>query len=443
MSVKEGNSATTAVNFTVTLSEATPLSVQVDYSTLDANATAPADYNAANGTIIFAPGETSKTITVFVRGDTFDEVDELFRVNLSNPVNATLGDQQGLCTIIDDDVAPSASVDDVSVFEGNSGTVNATFTVDLSAKSGQTVTINAIPYNGSARAPFDYLSGGVRLIFAPGETRKTFSVPVKGDLLNESDKTFFLILSSPVNCSISRGRGVGTIFDNDAPPSITIDDVRIGEGNVGQRVASFRLKLSAPSGQVVRVNYATGGGTATAGNDYDAVASTQIAFTTGNLYAYARVLINGDLLTEADETFNVNLSSPVGATIADNQALGTILNDDSAPSLTINDASVTEGNSGTKNLNFTITLSKPSGQTVSVNYATANGTAISGSDYVAKTGTVSFSSGQTSKTVSVVINGDTVVEGDETLFVFLSGATNASIGRARGLGMITNDDASG
>ena len=145
VSVKEGNSATTAVNFTVTLSEATPLSVQVDYSTLDANATAPADYNAANGTIIFAPGETSKTITVFVRGDTFDEVDELFRVNLSNPVNATLGDQQGLCTIIDDDVAPSASVDDVTVVEGNSGTVNATFTITLSAPSGQTVTVNAIP----------------------------------------------------------------------------------------------------------------------------------------------------------------------------------------------------------------------------------------------------------------------------------------------------------
>ena len=166
---------------------------------------------------------------------------------------------------------------------------------------------------------------------------------------------------------------------------------------------------------MVRVSYATGGGTATAGNDYDAVTSTQIAFTTGNLYAYARVLINGDVLNEPDETFNVNLSAPIGATIADDQALGTILNDDSAPSLTINDASITEGNSGTKNLNFTVTLSKASGQAVTVNYATADGIARSTSDYTAKTGTLTFAAGQTTKTISVISKATHIVEGNETL----------------------------
>ena len=239
------------------------------------------------------------------------------------------------------------------------------------------------------------MTGGARLIFAPGETVKTFSVPVKGDLLDEPDETFFVILSSAVNCSVGRARATGTIRDNDAPPSITIDDVRIGEGNVGQRTAAFRLKLSKPSGQIVRVNYSTGGGVATAiaGNDYAPVPATQIAFTTGNLYAYARVLINGDVLNEADETFNVNLSAPINATIQDNQALGTILNDDSAPSLTINDISITEGNSGTKNLNFTVTLSKASGQAVTVKYATADGVARSISDYTAKTRHADFCGG--------------------------------------------------
>ena len=182
----------------------------------------------------------------------------------------------------------------------------------------------------------------------------------------------------------------------------------------GQRTAAFRLKLSAPSGQVVRVNIATGGGTATADNDYVKVAPTQIAFTTGNVFAYARVLINGDVLNEQNETFNVNLSSPVNASIADSQALGTILNDDRAPSLTIDDVNISEGNSGTKNLNFTVTLSAASGQTVSVNYATADGTARAPGDYTAKNGTLSFAPGSAlTRTISVAIKGDTIVEGNE------------------------------
>jgi hypothetical protein len=101
-------------------------------------------------------------------------------------------------------------------------------------------------------------------------------------------------------------------------------------GHNGQRVAAFRLKLSAPSGQSVRVTIATANGSAISGDDYVALAPTQIAFTTGNLYAYARVLINGDVLIEPDETFVVNLSNPQNATITDNQAIGTIINDDAS-----------------------------------------------------------------------------------------------------------------
>ncbi len=439
VNVLEGNS----VNFTVTLSKTSLQAVTVKYATANGSATAPGDYTTKTGTLTIPAGQTKGTINVVTAGDILDELDETFFVNLSAPIGATIADLQGRGIIIDNDAAPSVSINDVTVTEGNAD-INATFTITLSAPSGQTITVNAIPSNGSARSPFDYTSGGKRLVFNPGETVKTFDVPVKGDLLDEPQENFFVILSQPINTSISRGRGVCTINDNDAAPSITVDDVRIGEGNSGQRVASFRLKLSAPSGQVVKVNYATGGGSATAGNDYDAVTSTQIAFTTGNLYAYARVLINGDVLNEPDETFNVNLTAPINATIADNQALGTILNDDSAPALTIDDVSISEGNSGTKNLVFTVTLSKASGQVVNVNYATADGTARSTSDYTAKSGTLTFAVGSAlTRTISVPITGDTTAEGDETFFVLLSGATNSSISKARGVGTITNDDGSG
>ena len=355
-------------------------------------------------------------------------------------------------TIIDNEAPPTISINDVTVTEGNSGIINAAFTITLSAASGQAVTVSAIPYNGSARSPGDYTSGGANLSFAPGETSKTFSVPVAGDLLDEINETFFVILSSSTNAAIGRGRGVGTINDDDAAPSMLIEDVAIGEGNAGQRTAVFRLRLSSPSGQAVYVNYATANGTAnpaTAGNDYNPVSSTQIAFNVGQTVTLARVLINGDLLNEPNETFLVNLSNPVNATISDNQAVGTILNDDSAPALNINDVSIAEGNPaqgapGTKLLTFTVSLSKASGQTVSVNYATADGIARSTSDYVAKSGSLSFAPGSAlARTISVTINGDTAVEGNETLFVLLSGAVNASVSKARGIGTITNDDTSG
>ena len=442
VSVLEGNSGTGSVNFTITLSQPAAANVTVKYATANGSATAPGDYTAKSGTLTIPAGLTRGIITIPIVGDTLDELDETFFVNLSAPTGATISDSQGRCVIIDNDAAPSASINDVTITEGNVDK-NATFTITLSAASGQTVTVNAIPFNGSARSPFDYTSGGARLVFDAGQVSKTFSVPIKGDLLDEPDENFFVILSSPVNASISRGRGVGTIIDNDAAPTISIDDVRIGEGNSGQRVAAFRLKLSKPSGQVVRVNYSTVGNTATSGEDFVAVAPTQIAFTTGNLYAYARVLINGDTLNEPDETFKVNLSSPLNATIADSQAIGTILNDDPTPALTINDVSIAEGNSGTKNLTFTVTLSAPSSNVISVNYTTANGTARSDSDYAATNGTVVFARGTTTRTITVVIKGDTVVEGDETLFMLLSGAVNANVSKARGVGTILNDDTSG
>ena len=462
ISVKENNSGVTNAVFTVTLLTASTQTVTVKYATAGApsgagTATAPADYTSTSGTLTFAPRETRKTISVPVKGDVLDEADEIFRVNLSNATNAPIGKAQGIGTIIDDDVAPSVSINDVIVTEGDSSTKLAIFTVTLSTASGQTVFVNAIPTNGTAKAPADYTSGGQTITFAPGETRKTFNVPVVGDTLDEDTETFYVLLSSPVNAAIAKGRGICMIIDNDAAPTITIEDVRIGEGNLAQgapsqRTAVFRLHLSAPSGKLVKVSYATAAGTAnpaTADEDYVAVTPTQIAFTTGQTVALARVLINGDTLNELDETFKVNLSGVLNARISDAQAIGTILNDDPTPALSINDVSITEGNPpsggapGTKNLTFTVSLSAPSSQAISVNYATADGIARSTSDYATTNGSLVFAAGTTTRTINVVINGDTQVEGDETLFVLLTGATNANVSKARGVGTINNDDGSG
>src|SRR5678815_426860 len=105
--------------------------------------------------------------------------------------------------------------------------------------------------------------------------------------------------------------------------------------------------------------------------------------------------VKGDLLDEANETYFVNLTNPTNATIADNQGLGTITDNDPLPSLSINDVTVTEGNTGTVNANFTVSLNAPSGRPVTVDFATANGTAQAPGDYLAGSGTVTFAAGQT------------------------------------------------
>ena len=175
----------------------------------------------------------------------------------------------------------------------------------------------------------------------------------------------------------------------------------VNEGNSGTTNAVFTVSLSATSPQTITVNYATANGTATAGSDYAAQAGN-LTFTAGQTSKTITVPVTGDTTVEANETFVVNLSAPSKATLADAQGQGTITNDDVAPlpTLSINDVTVTEGNAGTIAAQFTVTLSAASTSTVTVNYATANGTATAGTDYVAQTGTLSFTAGQTSKTIS-------------------------------------------
>src|SRR5207247_2027525 len=155
------------------------------------------------GTATFAPGETSQSISVLVNGDTTNESDETFTVDLSNPTASTVSDGQGLGTITNDDAVPAASIGDVTQAEGDSGTSSFDFTVSLSNPSDQTVTLDYATNDGSASAPSDCTAGTGTVTFAPSETSQTVSVPVKGDVTNESDETFTVDLSNPTNATIA------------------------------------------------------------------------------------------------------------------------------------------------------------------------------------------------------------------------------------------------
>ena len=370
--------------------------VSVDFATADQTATAPADYLAASGTVNFAAGQTSKQVTVLVNGDLLDEVHETYALNLTNAVNATIADGQGTGTITDDDALPALSVNDVTVTEGNSGTVSATFTVSLTPTSGRGVTVDYATANGTAQAPGDYQAATGSLTFAAGQSTRTVTVLVNGDTLDEDNETFFLNLSSPGNATITDGTGVGTIGDDDGMPALSINDVTVTEGQSGTTNAVFTVTLSAASGNVVTAAYATADGTATAPADYAATAGT-VTFPVGVTTRTITVPVAGDLLDEINETYTLNLSNPTNATIADGTGVGTITDDDATPSLSINNVTVTEGDTGTVNATFTVGLSAPSGLNVSVGFATADGTATAPADYTAASGTLSFTPGQTSK----------------------------------------------
>src|SRR5262249_24472475 len=160
-------------------------------------ATAGSDYQATSGTLTFATGQTSQTVSVLVNGDRLPEPDESFVVNLSNPTNATIADGQGLGTIRDDE--PRLSIGGETRSGGNSGTKPFDFTVTLSAAYDQPVTVNYARADGTATAPSDYTAASGTLTFAPGQRSKTVTILVKGDRVAESDETFFVNLSNPTN----------------------------------------------------------------------------------------------------------------------------------------------------------------------------------------------------------------------------------------------------
>ena len=439
VSVTEGNSGSTNAPFSVTLSAASSQTVTVTYATANGTAVAGSDYTTTTGTLTFAPGATAQTLLVPIVGDTLDEVDETFAVNLATPVGATLQDGQGVGTIIDDDAAPTLAIGDATIGEGNSGSASVAFVVTLSAVSGKSITVSYATSNGTALSGSDYTTSSGSLTFAPGATAQSVLVAVLGDTADEPDETFFVSLSNPANATIADGQGLGTIMDDDPAPTISIVDVTVTEGDTGSAGASFGVTLSALSGKSVTVAYATANGSALAGSDYSTTSGT-LTFSPGTGALAVVVPVLGDTIHEDSETFYVNLSGPTNATIQDGQGVGTILDNDSLPVLSVGDVTISESDSGVVPASFSVSMSATAGAAVTVHYATADGTAYAGSDYTGVTGLLTFAAGETTKTVVVDVHGDLLVEADETFVLNLTDSSGAIIGDGQGVGTILNDD---
>jgi hypothetical protein len=323
----------------------------------------------------------------------------------------------------------------------NEGTATLTITVNRTGDVSTTTNVDFGTSDGTATAGSDYTATAGTLSFAPGQLSKTFTVPIINDNVFEGNETFNLTLSNA-----SSGVIVGppssmviTIQDNESTPSVQISsNLRIAEGNAGTKIFNIPVTLSVASTQTVSVSYATADSTpisAVAGTDYVSNSGT-LTFPPGTTSAQINVTVNGDTTVEPDETFLLKLSNPVNVNLFTSQVTVTIGNDDSSFQFSAAEYSVTES---AKSVNVTVTRTGDTSAAASVNYATsdaaagqrcsiANGKASSQCDYIATLGVLTFTAGQSSKTITIPVIDDGYQEGTETFSMLLSSPTFGTLG---------------
>ena len=328
--------------------------------------------------------------------------------------------------------APTLSIDDVSVTEGNSGQKTMQFTVTTSETSPSPITVNYATADGTAKQPDDYTQTSGVLTIVPNTASNTILVPIKGDTLDEAHETFDVNLSSAAGATISDSRGIGTITDDDAPPALSINDVSRTETN---GPLNFTVRLSKTSGTDVTVRFTTADSSARAPADYTATTGT-LTIPAGQTSRTVAVQIREDSLDEPTERFLLNLSNPTGATISDSSGGGTITDDDTAPSVSIRDTGVREGSVA----GFLVVLSRPSGRNVTVRWTTEQSSARAGSDFTPIAGTLTIPAGQSTGSVFVQVLQDRLDEPNEIFRVRLTSATNARRADSSGQATIFDDD---
>jgi len=459
----EGNSGTTPFTFTVTRTGPTAGITSVNW------AVAPGSLNPAatddflggtlpSGSLTFATGETSKTITADVVGDLAVESDESFSVVLSNVTGGSIGTATAAGTIVNDDTSLAIVATTASKAEGNSGTTPFTFTV---TRAGLTSAVTTVDWsvNGGLPTPAtaDDFAGGTlptgTLTFAAGETSKTITVNVAGDVEYEAEETFTVGLTNAIGASITTATASGTIINDDtaavASLAIAAASASKAEGNSDSTPFSFTVTRTGPTTGVTSVDWAVVGGlpsTATADDFAGGVLPTgSLAFAAGETTKLVTINVAGDLVVEADELFIVRLSNATGGSIVAPTATGTIVNDDASLAIAATIANREEGNSGPTPFAFTVTRSGAIGGATTVDWVvTGNGTnAANDADFtngIRPTGSLAFAAGETSKTITITVNGDAVVEADEGFLVTLSNVSGGILGTSTAEGLIKNDD---
>ena len=420
--------------FPVTLSPASSREVTVEYDFSPGTATENADYTGpTSGAVTFEPGETEKEIALALVDDALAEDDETVTLALSGVRGGTLADGVATGTITDDDGTPAVRVADATAAEGEGSLV---FAVTLSPASSREVTVEYEFSPGTATENADYAGPTAGAVtFAPGQTGKEIALALVDDALAEDDETVTLALSGPQGgATLADGVATGTIIDNDGVPAVAVGDAAAAEDTS----LVFAVTLSPASSRAVSVRYAITPETAQSA-DYTGPTSGAVTFSPGQTAKEVVLDLVDDEIAEDDETVTLALSGPQGgATLADEVATGTIIDNDGAPAVAVGDAAAAEGDG---RLVFVVTLIPASSREVTVDYDFSPGTATENADYSGPfSGTLTFAPGETAKEVALELVDDEIAEDDETVTLALSDPRGATLAGAAATGTIRDDD---
>jgi Calx-beta domain/RTX calcium-binding nonapeptide repeat (4 copies) len=428
------------ITFTVTQAGVTALTTSVDYTVNPNTAVTPGDYaagtSALTGTLTFPPGTTTRTITLNITNDTISELTENFTVDLTNPVNAITSDVQGIGTITDNDTVTVATVTSDTQEEGTA----LVHTVTLSGAADHPLSFAYTLDGGTATVTDDYttpptfsdgvtLSGG-NLLVPAGVTSFTITTATVNDALDENNENYNLTVGGVV--------ATGTIVDDDGAPSFLINNVTVNE-DAG--TITFTVTKTGATELASSVDFSVVPNSAVTPGDYSGTLTGTLSFAANETTKTITLNVTDDAVYELTENFNVNLANAVNATIADNQGVGTITDNDTMPAFSIDDVTVNES-AGT--ITFTVTRTGATDVASAVHYDVAPDTAVTPGDYTAGTsalsGDLSFAAGVTTQTITLNVTSDQVQELTENFNVNLSAAVQATLSDAQGVGTITDDD---
>ena len=393
------------------------------------------DYTSTMGDIIFPPGETEHSIVIDIHDDDIYENEEIFFVKFSKIDGLNVNRNQVAVTISSEDPLPLLSVNDAVVNEAL-GQVN--IILELDRLSAFPITVDYkdgdLQVGNFAIAGIDYIISPGTATIAAGAWNASIVFPIVKDVLSESTEDFLVSLDNISGGTLARQLVKISITDNNGLPVLSMpQELAVNEQDA---TVNLQVNLDQTSGQRIFVDYFTQNGSAVSGvgNDFLETSGTLI-YEPGQLTALIQIPLINDNLSEADETFYLKLENPVNAfneaaaNIANinNQAAIRIRSNGTSPTFQVTLTEPVRVTEGATSVSVGVSLSETSGQPISINYSTLDGSAESGKDYIAKTGTLVFAPGEVEKVIDVALYDYDIYEGDEQFSVVFSVNANEAV----------------
>lgn len=390
----------------------------------------------ANGLILVNP--TSTPYTYSLPAPSYDVVNQTG--GQPTPVTSvTVGADDAAFLLQPGSSTENLSVADTTVTRPATGTANATFTVSLPKPASTAVTANYSTFGDTAVSNVDFVPTAGTVTVPAGATTATISVPVTGNQIYQPNtQQFWVTLSNPTGTSLERATASATITNPAGLPALSVPDVTVARTATAPTSANFTISASNPSSSLMQVNWATANGTARSGIDYTAKSGVA-TIPAGSTTTVISVPVNADPHADGPVTFTVNLTSPTGASLA--KATGTATLTDPPVKVGIKSAAGGESGSSAPPILFPITLSGPADGTITLQYATQDGTAKAGTQYQSASGTLTIPDHQTSASIPVQLLTD-ALPGPSTMFTIhlsnLTGPTGVSFTQTVATGTIAN-----